>query len=189
MRNLLSASLVIYAVGVSACTSKNPSVADAQPDLGGSANAKNDAPSPDLPDLPPPSPVGLDLGGGDLASNAGDLARNAPAGQTGCHGYAACYGACNTTSMTQQQYDTCSTACDTNASVDASNALNAAFDCGVMACMAAGRCASLSDYSDPCVYCVYDAISALFALPCNGDPMCNTSVCTTQVTACLASLP
>jgi hypothetical protein len=113
----------------------------------------------------------------------------APAGETGCRGYGACYGVCNTTTKTTAQFDACTAACDARASTAAYSAVQNTFDCGVSACMQAGRCASLTDASDECMYCAYDAVSAMFGLPCSDDLLCNTHACAEDVSACLASTP
>jgi hypothetical protein len=137
------------------------------------------------PDMTPPVPIGYDLGLTDAA-----VATTTPPGQTGCHGYGACYGTCNTTSTTNAQFASCAAACDAHASTAAATALNNTFNCGVNACMGIGWCTSINDQSDNCGYCAYNAVSAIFGMPCdNGAPMCNASQCQAQVSACLAATP
>jgi hypothetical protein len=158
----LSLSACVAAPSVSSEGGKKPFPDDSWGDLG----------TLDQPDFTQPVPVG-----GPSPT------------QLGCHGYGECYGLCNTSAVTQADYDTCSAECDSAAAATARSALDATFACGVNACRGAGQCASASDQSDDCLLCAYDAVSAIFGLPCSGDPMCNTSACASQVNACLANLP
>jgi hypothetical protein len=111
------------------------------------------------------------------------------AGQLGCRGYAACYGACNNNSATDAQFTQCAAACDAAASSVAVQALNATFNCGISACVSAARCAGANDSSANCLLCAYDAISAIFQLSCAGDPVCNVAACSAQMNACESSTP
>jgi len=144
----------------------------------GNSDPWGDAPVDDPVDMVRPVPIG-DLG----------VPNPITSGMTGCKGYGACIGNCNNGSAAN--YDQCSAQCDQKASAQAMSLLNSAFMCGINACISQQQCSSTYDMSDTCTICAYDAVAAMFgSLSCSsGGAICNTSACTTKVSACMASTP
>jgi len=183
-RSVVTLALLAFAAcagpSTTPTTSDNTSPWDNSDDLRASGKS-DDGPA----DMSQPVPVNHPHDMSSPVSTGG----SAPAGQLGCHGYGLCYGACNVSALDQNQFNQCTASCDSRAVATAVQAMNGAFSCGLSACVAAQRCASTNDTSDNCITCAYDAVSAVFGLACDSDPICNTSSCSAALSACATSMP